>query len=147
MTHRHPLRDGCLLICITGPNLGPPCLQILPPCRGDSCPEHGARNLHVRPIEGVHGGLDPVLVDLGEEVADGLLGGGGGRVRGDRGGADGGGGGGGLVQEEELGVGRGYVGGDVIVEEAVNVLEVPERGGLVSVVEDGIVAFALRTSL
>lgn len=111
-----------------------PCLQILPPRRSNPRPEHRAGNLHICPVEGIHDGLDPVLVDLGEEVPDSFLGGRGGRVRGDRGGADGGGGRGGLVEQEELGVCWGDEGGDVVVEEAVYVLEVPAPRRLVSVI-------------
>ena len=84
-------------------------------------PKNRTRDLHIRPVERVHGGLDPVLVDLCEEAADGLLGGGGEGVRGDGGGADRRRGRGGLVEEEELCVCGGYVGGDIIVEEAVDV--------------------------
>lgn len=66
-------------------------------------------------------------MDLCKEAADGLLGCGGERVRGDGGGADRRGGGGGLVEEEELCVRGGYVAGDVVVEEAVDVFQVPVR--------------------
>ena len=82
-------------------------------------------------VEGVHDGLDPVLVDLGEEHLDGLLGRGARRV-----GANGRRGArrarrvgrGRLVQQQELGAGAGDEAGYVVVEELVDALEVPGKG-------------------
>lgn len=49
-------------------------LQVFPPRRCDPLPEDWASDLHIYPVEGAHAGLDPVLIDLGEEVLDSLLG-------------------------------------------------------------------------
>lgn len=114
-------------------------LQVFPPGGGDALAEDGAGDLHVDAVEGAHAGLDPVLVDLGEEALDGLLGLGRGRVGGDagagargdrrragRGGLDG------LVQQQELDVARRHKARDVRVEEAIDVFEVPKERDQVS---------------
>lgn len=82
--------------------------QILAPSRRDARPEHRTPHFRIRLVKGAHDGLDPILVHLGKEHLDGLLGRRAGRV-----GADGRGrprgaprrGDGRLVKEEELDVG------------------------------------------
>jgi hypothetical protein len=60
-------------------------LQVLSPGSSDALAKDGAGDLHIDAVKGAHAGLDPVLVNLGEEAADGLLGLGRGRVGGDAG--------------------------------------------------------------
>jgi len=48
--------------------------QIFPPGSRHPGPKDGALNLHIDLVEGAHDGLGVVLVNLGEEVLDGLLG-------------------------------------------------------------------------
>lgn len=109
--------------------------QVLPARRDDPLPEDGALDFHVGLVEGVHDGLDPVLVDLEEEVLDGLLGRGAGGVGGDgRRGARGARGraGAGLVQQEEPHVAAGHEARYVVAEELVDHLEVPGARARVS---------------
>lgn len=88
-----------------------PALKILLPGRRDSTSKDRAPHLHIDNIKRVHDGLDPDLVDVGEELTDGLLGGRGGRV-----GADGG-------RATRAGCARGGVGGWVgrVQEKELNV--------------------------
>lgn len=63
----------------------PPILKIFPPRRSHPRPKDRALDLHIGLVKRAHDGLDVVLVDLGEEVLDGLLGLRAGRVCGDGG--------------------------------------------------------------
>jgi hypothetical protein len=104
----------------------------------------GTEDGHVGRVEGIHEGLDPGIVDVEEEVLNGLLGGGGGRIEAGKGGVgagasrpdgsdtegrgSGGGGGGrgvGGGQQHELDVGGSEEGGDVGVGEAVDGFQIP----------------------
>lgn len=105
------------------------CLQVLLPGCDDPLSEDGTLDLHVDPVEWAHDCFHPVLVDLKEEVLDGLLGGGAGGVRGNRRrGARRAGARArtrGLVKQEELDVCAGHKTGDVVVEELVENFQVP----------------------
>lgn len=105
----------------------------------DSGPEDRALDRLVERIEGVHDCLNPAVVDLHEEILDGLLSGRSSRIvcarRGVSGAAHRGHGGGrgtrivriGRCEEEEFDISSSKKARDVVVVEAVDMLEVPAR--------------------
>lgn len=106
----------------------PDVLQVFPSSSCYPRSENRTPDLHVGLVEGIHNGLDPVVVHLHEEHLDGLLGSRARRVganSGRRSGRGRRGRGGGLVQQQELYVAAGDEAGDVVVEELVDALEVP----------------------
>ena len=116
--------------------VNPKYLQILPPRSHNPLPKHGTPYLHVDLVERAHDGLDVVLVHLGKEILDRLLGLRARRVRPDRrrvarrrapssacGRRW-------LVQQKELDVAARHEAGYVVVEELVDYFEVTVKGKL-----------------